>query len=143
MGRYSSRAFERLLSLLSTPAFKESLDESHAFTATDSPFAATTPLGRSFKCHQATVFASMQKQAKTDATENKTFDFIDNHSSFRAGNSTFPNKTTRYQNYFFFNQKRHWCRVDFKSGIFVESKSGKDSSLSASVFTLFEPSDCC
>ena len=35
------------------------------------------------------------------------------------------------------------CRVDFKSGIFVESKSGKDFSLSAHVFTLCEPLDCC
>lgn len=35
------------------------------------------------------------------------------------------------------------CRVDFKSGIFVESKSGKNSSLSAPDFTHYEPWDCC
>ena len=35
------------------------------------------------------------------------------------------------------------CRMDFKSGIFVESKSGKNSSLSAPDFTLSGPWDCC
>jgi hypothetical protein len=35
------------------------------------------------------------------------------------------------------------CRVDFKSGIFVESKSGMGFVRSALDFTLFELSDCC
>ena len=39
-------------------------------------------------------------------------------------------------------QKKN-CRVDFKSGIFVESKSGMGFVRSAFDFTLFELSDCC
>ena len=35
------------------------------------------------------------------------------------------------------------CRVDFKSGIFVESKSGMEFVRSAFDSTLFELSDCC
>ena len=40
-------------------------------------------------------------------------------------------------------RKLRMCRVDFKSGIFVESKSGMGFVRSALDFTLFELSDCC
>ena len=46
----------------------------------------------------------MQKQAKTDATENKTFDFIDNHFSFRAGNSTSPTEQYDTKIVYFFKR---------------------------------------
>ena len=35
------------------------------------------------------------------------------------------------------------CRVDFKSGIFVESKSGMALGHSGFAFRSFSPSDCC